>query len=317
VNSPKPNHPNDAAREQRYRGARALSVDAERAGSERVFLRAATGLVSVLLLMLTLSAAWMLVVRHDWQGALDLVEATVSSNVFWTAVAAGLFAQIVDGALGMAYGVTASTFLIAAGASPATASANVHIAEVFTTGVSGAAHARLGNVDKKLFLRLVIPGALGAVCGAVVVTQIDGAILKPFVSAYLLLLGVYILIKAIRTVRQRSRAPAHVGKLALAGGFLDAAGGGGWGPVVTSTLIGSGSDPRKTIGSVNFAEFFYRAGGGNVLSAVDGDQRLDDDCRAGHRWCDCGALCGDGVRQATGARADVAGGGVDRPAERV
>jgi hypothetical protein len=100
-----------------------------------------------------------------------------------------------------------------------------------------------------------VPGILGAVLGAVVVTQFDGKVMKPFISAYLLLMGVYILRKAWRGRFQR-KEPRHVGKLALVGGFVDAAGGGGWGPVVTSNLIGAGSDPRTTIGSVNFAEFF-------------------------------------------------------------
>ena len=257
---PQSNVSDDAARGPRHHRATAMTAHTDRAGAER-FLRAATGLVFILLMILALSAAWLLIQRHDGHGALAMVGVTLSSSVFWTAVAVGLFAQIVDGALGMAYGVTASTFLMAAGASPATASASVHIAEIFTTGISGIAHARLGNVDKKLFVRLVAPGVLGAILGAVVVTQIEGAVLKPFVCAYLLLLGVYILFKAVRRTRLRTRPPVHVGKLALAGGFLDAAGGGGWGPVVTSTLIGSGSDPCKTIGSVNFAEFFIALAG--------------------------------------------------------
>ena len=171
------------------------------------------------------------------------------------AVAVGFFAQVIDGALGMAYGITATTFLLSAGATPAAASASVHIAEVFTTGFSGISHVKLGNVNKSLFLRLLLPGMIGAVLGAVLITRFDGHQLKPFISAYLLLMGLYILSKAYRHVIKR-RAPRHVAKLALFGGFVDAAGGGGWGPVVTSSLIGSGSDPRTTIGSVNFAEFF-------------------------------------------------------------
>ena len=171
-------------------------------------------------------------------------------------MAVGFFAQVVDGALGMAYGVTATTFLLATGASPAAASASVHIAEIFTTGVSGISHTKFGNVNKQLFVRLLIPGMLGAALGAVLVTQVDGAMFKPFVSAYLLLLGIYILSKAFRQLRLRTQAPKHVGKLALFGGFVDAAGVGGWGPVVTTTLVSSGNGPRTTIGSVNFAEFF-------------------------------------------------------------
>jgi uncharacterized membrane protein YfcA len=103
---------------------------------------------------------------------------------------------------------------------------------------------------------LLVPGMLGGVAGAVLVTQVDGAILKPFVSAYLVIMGVYILSKLRKRLRRRDDVPKHVGKLALFGGFVDATGGGGWGPVVTTTLLGRGNDPRTTIGSVNFAEFF-------------------------------------------------------------
>jgi len=178
----------------------------------------------------------------------------------------------VDGALGMAYGVTASTFLLGMGASPAVASASVHIAEIFTTGVSGIAHAKLGNVNRRLFLRLLVPGTLGALLGVAVVTQIDGRALKPYVAAYLLLMGLYILSKAFRRLRPNAQEPRHVAKLAVFGGFVDSVGGGGWGPVVTSTLVGSGQDPRTTIGSVNFAEFFltFATAAGFTLLAVEG-----------------------------------------------
>jgi len=186
----------------------------------------------------------------------QMVVETLHSGPFWGAVAVGFLAQAVDGALGMAYGVTATTFLLGAGASPAAASASVHIAEIFTTGFSGVAHLKYGNVNRQLFVRLLVPGMIGGVLGAVFITQFDGKALKPYVTAYLLVMGLYILSKAFRKLRARSDEPAHVGKLAAFGGFVDAAGGGGWGPVVTSTLVGSGRDPRTTIGSVNFAEFF-------------------------------------------------------------
>lgn len=186
----------------------------------------------------------------------QVVIESLHSGPFWSAVAVGFFAQAVDGALGMAYGVTATTFLLGAGASPAAASASVHIAEIFTTGFSGVSHLKYGNVSRQLFVRLLVPGILGAVLGTMFITQLDGKALKPYVTAYLLIMGLYILAKAFRTLRARRDEPKHVGKLAALGGFVDAAGGGGWGPVVTSTLIGSGRDPRTTIGSVNFAEFF-------------------------------------------------------------
>lgn len=184
-----------------------------------------------------------------------IIEQAIHDPMFWSAVAVGFLAQAIDGALGMAYGLTATTFLLSTGATPAAASASVHIAEVFTTGLSGVSHAKLGNIDRKLFLRLLLPGMVGAVLGAYVITQFDGAVLKPYIAAYLLIMGLYILSKAVRRVLP-ARRPGHVAKLALLGGFVDSAGGGGWGPVVTTTLLGSGSDPRTTIGSVNFAEFF-------------------------------------------------------------
>lgn len=219
-------------------------------------LRSAMWFAILVLAGLLLFITWRLFFGDNGgYSGLQIIESTLSSQTFWSAVAVGFFAQMIDGALGMAYGITATTFLLSAGASPAAASASVHIAEVFTTGLSGISHVKLGNVNKSLFLRLLLPGIIGAILGAVLITQFDGEVLKPFISAYLLLMGLYILSKAYRHVKQR-KEPKHIAKLALFGGFVDAAGGGGWGPVVTSSLLGSGSDPRTTIGSVNFAEFF-------------------------------------------------------------
>lgn len=193
----------------------------------------------------------------SWQEGVGTIKNTLNDSMFWNALLVGLLAQIIDGALGMAYGLTSTSFLLATGASPALATASVHMAEVFTTGVSGISHAKFGNVDKKLFLRLLIPGIIGGLLGALLVTQIDGKILKPFITVYLLLMGVYVLSKAFRKhIATRKGEPKHVAKLALLGGFVDTSGGGGWGPVVTTTLVGTGHDPRTTIGSVNFAEFF-------------------------------------------------------------
>jgi uncharacterized membrane protein YfcA len=194
---------------------------------------------------------------RSWADGISTIEEALNDSMFWNALLVGLLAQIVDGALGMAYGLTSTSFLLATGASPALASASVHMAEVFTTGISGVAHAKFGNVDKKLFLRLLIPGIIGGLLGALVVTQIDGKTLKPFITVYLLLMGIYVLTKAFRKhIAKRTGEPKHVAKLALFGGFVDTSGGGGWGPVVTTTLVGTGNDPRTTIGSVNFAEFF-------------------------------------------------------------
>ncbi len=192
----------------------------------------------------------------DPSAALNIVIGVVTSDEFLKAAAVGFIAQSIDGALGMAYGISATTFLLGTGASPAVASASVHIAEIFTTGLSGLSHLRLGNVDRKLMLKLLIPGVIGGVLGALVVTKFDGAALKPWISGYLLVMGIYVLAKAWRHRRKPAQEPKHVAKLALFGGFVDAAGGGGWGPVVTTSLVGAGQDPRRTIGSVNFAEFF-------------------------------------------------------------
>lgn len=193
--------------------------------------------------------------QHE-QSGLQLILSTVTGEAFWKAVLVGLIAQTVDGALGMAYGITSTSFLLATGASPAVASASVHIAEVFTTGVSGISHVKLGNVNKSLFLRLLIPGILGASMGAWLVSSVDSTIIKPIVSGYLFLMGLYVISKVFKKITPRRETPKHVAKLGLFGGFVDAVGGGGWGPVVTTTLVGTGQDPRTTIGSVNLAEFF-------------------------------------------------------------
>ncbi len=171
-------------------------------------------------------------------------------------VVIGFVAQMIDGAIGMAYGVTATSVLLSTGVPPATASACVHAAETFTTGASGLAHWKLGNVDRKLLWRLAVPGAIGGAIGAYVLSEFDGETLKPFISVYLLLLGIVIIWKAL--VRRALEAPQlrSVAPLGFFGGLLDAIGGGGWGPIVTSSLLGQGATPRYAIGSVNLAEFF-------------------------------------------------------------
>jgi uncharacterized membrane protein YfcA len=171
-------------------------------------------------------------------------------------VLVGFIAQMIDGALGMAYGVSSNTFLLSVGLPPAAASASVHMAEVFTTGISGFSHWRLGNIDKALVRRLVVPGVLGGVLGAYLLTTIPSDIIKPIVSAYLLIMGLVILYKAWRKPHENSALPRYTGILGLVGGFFDAIGGGGWGPIVTTTMVARGSNPRYTIGSVNLSEFF-------------------------------------------------------------
>lgn len=167
----------------------------------------------------------------------------------------GFIAQIIDGALGMAYGVTSTTFLLSMGIPPVAASASVHSAEVFTSGVSGLAHLRFGNVDKKLFKKLLIPGIIGGILGAYILTVVPGKTIKPFVAFYLLIMGLIILRKAFKKVEQKE-VKTRLVPLGVSGGFFDAIGGGGWGPIVTSTLVARGHNPRFSIGSVNLAEFF-------------------------------------------------------------
>ncbi len=174
-------------------------------------------------------------------------------------VLVGFAAQMIDGALGMAYGVSSNTFLLSLGIPPAAASASVHMAEVVTTGISGFSHWKIGNVDWKLVRRLLIPGVVGGVMGAYLLTSIDGNIIKPYIAAYLLIMGGVIIYKAFTMTPKKKMDEYHgprVSWLGLAGGFCDAIGGGGWGPVVTSTLVARGKHPRMTIGSVNFSEFF-------------------------------------------------------------
>jgi uncharacterized protein len=169
----------------------------------------------------------------------------------------GFLAQIVDGALGMAYGVVSSSVLLAFGVPPAAASASVHAAEVFTTAASAGSHVWNRNVNWRLFRVLAPAGILGGIVGTYVLTAFDGAALRPFVAAYLGLMGVYILYRAFRAARPvDSHRTGVVVPLGAVGGFADAVGGGGWGPVVTTGLIGSGGAPRETIGTVNTVEFF-------------------------------------------------------------
>jgi uncharacterized membrane protein YfcA len=174
-------------------------------------------------------------------------------------VAVGFAAQLVDGAIGMAYGLSGTTVMLSLGIPPATASASVHAAEVFTTGISGLSHWRFGNVDWAFVWRLAIPGMVGGAIGAYLLTAIPGETIAPFMNGYLLMMGAWILWKAVRARRLVTEPPHWIVPLGFGGGFLDAIGGGGWGPMVTSTLLGHGTTPRFTIGSVNFAEFFVTA----------------------------------------------------------
>lgn len=171
-------------------------------------------------------------------------------------IAVGFAAQLVDGALGMAFGVISNSLMVGVlGVPPALASQRVHLVECFTTATSGISHLLHGNIDKALFFRLLIPGIVGGLGGAYLITSIDGEIIKPFVMLYLSGVGVYLLVRAF-VAPPKVQKPKMIAPLGLAGGFLDAAGGGGWGPVVTSNLLVQGAEPRKVVGTVNSVEFF-------------------------------------------------------------
>lgn len=184
----------------------------------------------------------------DW-GSFDLGELLPFIGV-------GFAAQIVDGALGMAFGVISNTLLVGVlGLPPALASQRVHIVECFTTATSGISHLLHGNIDKRLFFSLLLPGMAGGVLGAYVLSSLDAGVVKPFVLLYLAGIGLYLLWRGLMYPPQIREAKL-IAPLGLVGGFLDAAGGGGWGPVVTSNLLIQGADPRKVVGTVNSVEFF-------------------------------------------------------------
>lgn len=185
------------------------------------------------------------------------VYAEMDEKFLWMLVV-GFLAQMVDGALGMGYGVVSTTLLLSGGLNPAVISGSIHTAEMFSSGASGFSHYRFGNVNKKLFKTLLIPGVLGAIAGAILLGYAGEAFsqwIRPVISIYTLLLGIRILANAFKE-KQKSQKVKHAGWLAGAGGFLDSFGGGGWGPLVTSTLISKGRTPKYVIGSVSLTEFF-------------------------------------------------------------
>jgi uncharacterized membrane protein YfcA len=213
-----------------------------------------------------------------WRAFQKIMEYLELDRFFPILILVGFIAQIIDGALGMAYGVSANAFLLSIGIPPASASASVRLSEMVTTAISGASHWRIGNINWSLVKRLLLPGMLGGIVGAYLLTSIDGNVIKPFIAVYLLILGIVILVRAFTTethnvvkeyfvtlfkvLSQKERnavAEEHtvfVSVLGSIGGFLDAIGGGGWGPIVATTLVARGRNPRMTIGSVILSEFF-------------------------------------------------------------
>jgi uncharacterized membrane protein YfcA len=188
---------------------------------------------------------------------------------FWIILLIGFAAQMVDGALGMAYGVTASSFLLAAGLPPVTVSATVHMAETVTTGASAISHHRFGNVDRELFKRLVIPGVLGAAIGAFLLVNLPGEKLKPWIAGYILVMGLIVFSKAFKQVPP-VKVASKIRSLGFFGALIDAMGGGGWGPIVASTLLARGNEARFTVGTVNAVEFFVTLTSSLVFIATVG-----------------------------------------------
>lgn len=208
-------------------------------------------LVPVFLLVVLIT---ILIYNHSsdftWNGFLAGI-----NQEFFIYFTIGIVAQMVDGTLGMGYGATSTSFLLAYGVPPAISSTGVHVSEMFTTGASAISHYKFGNINKKLVRYLLIPGVLGSIAGAYLLSDvIDGEAIKPFIAAYMIVLAIIIIRRALQnnTIKKKTK---RLGFLASFGGFMDAIGGGGWGPIVTSTLLGRGRNPRYTIGSVNAAEF--------------------------------------------------------------
>ncbi len=205
---------------------------------------------------ITLLLSLVVILIYNYHTAFSVEKLIAGINQdFFIYLIIGVFAQLVDGTLGMGYGATSTSFLISVGVPPAISSTGVHVAEMFTTGASAVSHYKFKNINKRLVTYLLIPGVIGSIIGAYLLADvIDGKVIKPFIAVYMIVLAVMIIIKGLRNNNVKKKTK-NLGVLAIFGGFMDAVGGGGWGPIVTSTLIGRGRDPRYTIGSVNAAEF--------------------------------------------------------------
>lgn len=218
---------------------------------------------------LLVGLASILIYNYHTLFSVDKLVAGINQD-FFVYLLIGVFAQLVDGTLGMGYGATSTSFLLSVGVPPAISSTGVHVAEMFTTGASALSHYKFKNINKRLVTYLLVPGVIGSVVGAYLLSDvIDGKIIKPFIAVYMIVLAVMIIIKGLRNNNVKKKTK-NLGVLAAFGGFMDAVGGGGWGPIVTSTLIGRGRDPRYTIGSVNAAEFAISFASGITFLLFEG-----------------------------------------------
>ncbi len=205
---------------------------------------------------LTLMALCAIIIFIKFNQSVDTsVEKFNLDGTFFIYLTIGFFAQMVDGTLGMGYGATSTSCLLAFGVSPAVSSASVHIAEMFASGVATITNHKFKNINKKLVYYLLIPGVAGAFLGSYILSNmIDAQAIKPYINLYMIGLAIMIILKGFNKVKKKKRTK-NLGYLAVFGGFMDSVGGGGWGPIVTSTLVGKGRHPVYTIGSVNAAEF--------------------------------------------------------------
>ena len=219
--------------------------------------------------LLILALIAILVYNYHGSFSIDGIKEGLNSD-FLIFLLIGIFAQLVDSTLGMGYGATSTSFLLSFGVPPAVSSMGVHVSEMFTTGASAISHYKFKNINKKLVLSLLIPGVIGAVLGAYLLADvINGNVIKPYISLYMIILAITIIVKGLRGNIKKTKTK-RIGILAVFGGFMDSIGGGGWGPIVTSTLMGQGRNPRYTIGSVNTAEFAVAFASGITFILFDG-----------------------------------------------
>lgn len=248
---------NFASRVKKLNSITKVLVEKDSASAERKWKKIATYFLLAFALMLVGHFIFSYIPFNEIASDTITWYRTLDKNFHWMLLA-GFLAQLVDGSLGMGYGVTSATVLLSSGISPAAISGSIHTAEVFSSAASGYSHYRFGNVNKKLFKALVIPGVIGAAVGAILLTWLgntNATWLRVILAAYTLFLGIKFLFNAFRKPG-RSKKFKHYSALAGAGGFVDSFGGGGWGPLVTTTLINKGRNPKYVIGSVSLTEFF-------------------------------------------------------------